>query len=90
MISTHATIGRQLLVALISNDEPEFVRILNAHCLQIRGNRFDREAEIRGVLDQIREAEIALGLDYDLATWKMARSQMNDRLAANREERLAA
>jgi len=90
MISTHATIGRQLLVALISNDESAFIRILDAHCLHIRSDGLERDREIARVLDQIREGEIALGLDYDLAAWKMVQSEMRDRLKRSQAVLLAA
>ncbi|MDD5175376.1 MAG: hypothetical protein PHQ05_02985 [Sterolibacterium sp.] len=90
MISTNISVGHQLLVAMIANNEPEFTRILDAACLQIRGNRFDMDAEIDRVIDQVRKGEIALGLEYDLASWKMVRSEMKERLAAKKEALLAA
>lgn len=87
---TKYSVGRQLLAALLANNEPEFVRILDAHCLQVRGSRIDFEAEIARVIDQIREAEAALGLDNDLASSKMVKIQMRDRMVTKREELLAA
>ena len=90
MTSTNISVGRQLLVAMISNNEPEFIRVLDAACFQIRGNRLSIEAEISNVLNQIRESEIALGLEYDLASWKMVRCEMQERLAPNKEVLLAA
>lgn len=90
MTITQSNVGRELLVALTSNDESEFVRILDAFCLQIRGNRLDIDREIARVLDQLREGELALGLAYDLASWKVVKSEMMDRLSRNEEELLAA
>ena len=90
MTSTNISVGRQLLVAMISDNELEFVRVLDAACLHIRGNRLDTDAEIDRVIDQIREGEIALGLEYDLASWRMVRSEMKERLAPKNEVLLAA
>lgn len=90
MTITKYSVGRQLLASLLANDEAEFVRILDAHCLQIRGSRVDCDAEIARVIDQINEGETALGLDNDLASAKMVRIQMQGRLVAKREELLAA
>lgn len=90
MTSTNINVGRQLLVALISNNEPEFVRVLDAACLQIRGNRLDTVAEINRVMAQVRESESALGLDFDLATRKMISLAMTERLAPKTEALLAA
>ncbi len=90
MTSTNISVGRQLLVAMLSNNEPEFVRVLAAHCLQILGNRLNIETEISHVLNQIRESEIALGLEYDLASWKMVKSEMKQLLAPKRKALLAA
>lgn len=90
MTSTNISVGRQLLVAMISNNEPEFIRVLDAHCRQILGNRLNIETEISHVLNQIRESEIALGLEYDLASWKMVKSEMKERLVPKKKELLAA
>ncbi|MCX7172747.1 MAG: hypothetical protein NT159_02195 [Proteobacteria bacterium] len=87
---TKSSVGRQLLASLLANNEPEFVRILDAHCLQLRGNSVDFEAEIARVIEQIREGETTLGLDCDLASSKTIKTQMKDRLATKREELLAA
>ena len=75
---------------MISNNEAEFMHILDATCLNIRSNRLDTDAEIDRVLDQIHEGEISLGLAYDLASRKMVRSEMAERLAARKEALLAA
>lgn len=90
MTITKYSVGRQLLASLLANDEPEFVRILDVHCLQVRASRVDFDAEIARVIDQINEGETALGLDIDPASAKMIRIQMKGRLASKREERLAA
>lgn len=90
MTSTNMSVGRQLLVAMISNNEAEFIRTLDAACLHIRGNRFDTAAEIDRVIDQIREGEIALGLAHEPAGWKMVRAEMKERLAPKKEVLLAA
>ncbi|TRZ68263.1 MAG: hypothetical protein D4S02_04000 [Rhodocyclaceae bacterium] len=90
MTSTQVSIGRQLLVAMISNDEAEFSHLLDAHCLQIRGHRLERDTAIEAAIEQFRAAEISLGLEYDLASCKMIRSEMMDRLATNQQELLAA
>ena len=90
MTSTQANIGRQLLVAMISNDEAEFVRILDAHCLQIRGHRLERDTAIEATIEEFRAAEISLGLDCDRASCKVIRSEMMDRLATKQQELLAA
>ena len=90
MMTTHASIGRQLLAAMISNDEAGFIRILDAHCLHIRGGGLDQDHEIARVLDQFREGERTLALEHDLAASKMIRSEMLDRLARGQEELLAA
>lgn len=90
MTSTNTSVGRQLLVAMVSNNEAEFVRILDAAYLHVWGSRANWDAEIDCVIDQIREAELALGLEYDLASRKMVRSEIMDRLAAKKEVLLAA
>ncbi|MCX7170131.1 MAG: hypothetical protein NTY41_07505 [Proteobacteria bacterium] len=89
MTSTNIGVGRQLLVAMISNNEPEFILVLDAHCRQILGNRLNVETEISHVLNQIRESEIALGLEYDLASWKMVKSEMKELLAPTKKVLLA-
>lgn len=90
MTSANISIGRQLLVAIISNNEAEFIRILDAACLHIRRNQFDTATEIDRVRDQIREAEIVLGLAYDPASWKTVRSEMRERLSSKNAVLLAA
>lgn len=90
MTTTNISVGRQLLDAMISNNEPEFIQVLETVCRQIRGNRLDTAVEIDRVIDQLRDGESVLGLDRDLASWKMVRSEMKERLAANKEVLLAA
>ena len=90
MTSTSMSVGRQLLVALIANDEPEFIRILDAACRQMRGNRLATDAEIDRLTDQLRAGETALGLAHDPASCKMVRAQLQQRLAPNQDVLLAA
>lgn len=90
MTITKCSVGRQLLASLLANDEPGFVRILDAHCLQIRGSRVDIDAEIARVIDQINEGETELGLDNDPASAKMVRIQLKGRLATTQREELLA
>lgn len=90
MISTNSGVGRQLLVAMMLNDEAEFVRILDVHCLQVHGNRFDPETEIFRLINQFCDAERALGLENDPASSRILRSELIERLVPQQEARLAA
>ncbi|MFA6312527.1 MAG: hypothetical protein WCV99_04305 [Sterolibacterium sp.] len=90
MTTANISVGRQLLGAMVSNSEPDLIRVLDAACLQIRGRGLDADAEIDRVIDQLREAEIALGLEHDSASRKMVRSAMNERLVPRKDALLAA
>ena len=90
MTTHNLNVGSQLLAAILANDEPEFVRVLDAHCHQIRSADGDVGAEIDTVCAQLQARETALGLQPDGATRRMLATQLADRLMPSGEHLLAA